>query len=327
MIESTSNHPAAATDPPPGLADRGVGLIKLAANWAIAAVSLAVIGGFVYWTVNLGTRDPHAVPIIRAMEGPARIAPDDPGGQRASHQGLAVNQVQSDGGVAAPAEQVVLAPSPGDPADEDQPLARAQKPTQDAPAQTTSSDGPADDSAQTTETATAEPSEEELDALEIVDSVVEREVAQELAETNPAMVPAAVIRGTSLSPRTSPRPKARPGGLQAELRDIEPTAAVVAPAVTGASTVSAVETVPPGTHLVQLGAYDRRELAANDWLGLLEKHPDLLGDKKRLILEAQSGGRRFYRLRAVGFGNIEESRTLCSALLARATPCISVTTR
>ena len=35
--------------------------------------------------------------IVRAMEGPSRVQPDDPGGQTASHQGLAVNAVQSDG--------------------------------------------------------------------------------------------------------------------------------------------------------------------------------------------------------------------------------------
>ena len=79
------------------VASSGLSALRMVANWVIAGVSLVVIGGFVYWTVNLGTRDPREVPIIRAMEGPSRVAPEDPGGRKARHQGLAVNAVQSDG--------------------------------------------------------------------------------------------------------------------------------------------------------------------------------------------------------------------------------------
>ena len=60
---------------------------------------------------------------------------------------------------------------------------------------------------------------------------------------------------------------------------------------------------------------------------LLEKHGDLLEGKDRLVIEAESGGRKFYRLRAAGFNSLDESRALCSALLARGTPCIPVTAR
>ena len=45
------------------------------------------------WAYRLGTRDAAEVPIIRAMEGPTRIQPEDPGGLRAAHQGLEVNSV------------------------------------------------------------------------------------------------------------------------------------------------------------------------------------------------------------------------------------------
>ena len=78
-----------------------VGMMKTAVNWGVAALSFAVIGSFVIWMVNLGLRDPHDVPIVRAMEGPSRVAPTDPGGKQALHQGLAVNSVQSEGGVAS----------------------------------------------------------------------------------------------------------------------------------------------------------------------------------------------------------------------------------
>ena len=45
-----------------------------------AAVFLALVAGMGLWSYRLGTRDAAAVPIIRAMEGPARVEPADPGG-------------------------------------------------------------------------------------------------------------------------------------------------------------------------------------------------------------------------------------------------------
>ena len=56
-----------------------------------AALFLGVVGAMGLWAYRLGTRDAAEVPIIRAMEGPARIQPEDPGGLRAAHQGLEVN--------------------------------------------------------------------------------------------------------------------------------------------------------------------------------------------------------------------------------------------
>ncbi|PKP63650.1 MAG: SPOR domain-containing protein, partial [Alphaproteobacteria bacterium HGW-Alphaproteobacteria-8] len=45
-----------------------------------AVVSLAVLGAVVVWAYNLGVRDAADVPVVRAVEGPARMRPDDPGG-------------------------------------------------------------------------------------------------------------------------------------------------------------------------------------------------------------------------------------------------------
>ena len=64
------------------------------------------------WGYKLAVRDIAGVPVIRALEGPMRVAPDDPGGSIADHQGLSVNDVAAVGSVAAPSERVVLAPKP-----------------------------------------------------------------------------------------------------------------------------------------------------------------------------------------------------------------------
>lgn len=300
--------------PTGGVTASGLSALRLVANWAIAAVSLAVIAGFVYWTVNLGTRDPHEVPIIRAMEGPSRVAPDDPGGRKASHQGLAVNAVQSDGSVEAPAREVVLAPEPDQLSDDDPTLGSTK---------TVASDEATKKPVQTAE---ADPeqkepkSEADLDALEIVDKVAEAAAEQDQANADPSLVPVRKIGGTKFSPKTSLRPQGRPSALATQVTDVERTASVEPVA-------NAVESVPIGTRLIQLGAYDSAELAQTEWAKLVDKHADLLEEKKRLVVEAESGGRKFYRLRAVGFNSLDESRNLCSALLARGTPCIPVTAR
>lgn len=294
----------------------GRNIVRTALNWGVAALSLAVIAGFVYWTINLGTRDPHDVPIILAMEGPSRVAPEDPGGKQASHQGLAVNSVQAEGGVADPSSTVVLAPEPATLAENDQPITNAAQPTNVA------AQAPADAPAPAPETQAAL-TEEDLDAIEIADQVAEQLAQQALANIDPATIPADNIRGTEFSPAASLRPQERPTALATEITAVQSTASTSAQP----NAVASVDSVPIGTRLIQLGAYDSAELANSEWAKLLTKHSHLLEDKKRLVVSAQSGGRKFYRLRAAGFNSLDESRALCSALLAVGTPCIPVTAR
>lgn len=267
----------------------GIGVMRMAMNWAIAGASLAVVGGFGYWAVSLGTRNPNDVPIIRAMEGPARVQPDDPGGEQASYQGLSVNSVQASNGVQPPPEKVVLAPEP-------QPLTQEDLPTATLTVQS-----------ETIPPKVAQPAPEKLAVLK-PESVPEPDAPRHIIDT-------------PYSPSASPRPSKRPQGLAAKITDVQPASALPTPKT------QAVDSVPLGTRLVQLGAYDSAELAEREWGKLFAKHGDLLEDKKRLIQAAESGGRKFYRLRAVGFASKEESRALCSALLARGTPCIPVTAR
>jgi hypothetical protein len=294
----------------------GISVVKMAMNWGVAALSIAVIAGFVYWTINLGTRDPHDVPIVLAMEGPSRVAPADPGGTQASHQGLAVNSVQSEGGVADPSNTVVLAPEPAQLAENDQPITNAALVSQ-AAAQQSTQQAVADPEPQVAQ------SEEDLDAIEIADQVAEQLAQQALANTDPTTIPRDNIGGSEFSPAASLRPQGRPTGLSTEITAVQPTASNAATQ----ENVATVDTVPLGTRLIQLGAYDSADLAKSEWAKLLTKHSHLLEEKKRLVVSAQSGGRKFYRLRAAGFNSLDESRALCSALLAVGTPCIPVTAR
>ena len=75
-------------------------------QWAFglgAVVSLALVAGLGVWGYKLTVRDVSGVPVVRALEGPMRVLPTDPGGKLATHQGLAVNAVQADSGIEASA--------------------------------------------------------------------------------------------------------------------------------------------------------------------------------------------------------------------------------
>ena len=66
-----------------------------------ATCSVALVLGLVVWGYKLAVRDVNGVPVVRALEGPLRISPENPGGDFAVHQGLSVNAVAA-AGTAAP---------------------------------------------------------------------------------------------------------------------------------------------------------------------------------------------------------------------------------
>ncbi len=283
-----------------------LGVARLAMNWIGAIASVALVIGLVYWVFNLGTRDPNDIPIIRAMEGPARTQPENPGGTQANHQGLAVNSVQSEGSTEKPAETVVLAPQQQSLTAED--LAQnelvAAKPVLRPEPEPKATPSP-----ETTEVVKVEePAPTIQDPSLIVESIV---IENE----------STVISSSEYAPLESPVPQSRPSNLSSR---IQAAVKVKDAEVTEPENISSV---PVGTRLVQLGAYDSETIAAIEWDALIGKHGDLLTGKKRLIQSAESGGRTFFRLRAMGFDGVEDSRNLCSALLARGTPCIPVSAR
>jgi hypothetical protein len=87
------------------------------------------------------------------------------------------------------------------------------------------------------------------------------------------------------------------------------------------------DSLPAGTRLAQLGAYESAEVARAEWDRISGRFGDYLEGKKRVIQRAESGGRTFYRLRAMGFADLSDARRFCSALVAGNADCIPVTTR
>ena len=76
-----------------------------------------------------------------------------------------------------------------------------------------------------------------------------------------------------------------------------------------------------------MGAFDSEEVAREQWDEMSRRFDDFMRDKKRIIQKATSGGRVFYRLRAMGFEDIADARRFCSALVAQNADCIPVVTR
>ncbi len=296
-----------------------------------AVMSLALVVGAGVWGYKLLSRDVSGVPVVRAAEGPMRIQPEDPGGEQASHQGLSVNNVAAVGAAGRPADRLILAPEPVDVSLDDMELSETGEDeelvTRNAEqAEALASDDEAVRLAAVTALADqiardAEPLselEEEIAALEPeTEALMER---QEEVEPEPAVVEERPKVEGGLG--RSLRPKLRPASYT-------PVEAAVASLTDTGATYKDIDpdTIPPGTRLAQLGAFASAEIAREEWQKLSETFGEYLEGKDRVIQKAKSGGRTFYRLRALGFEDLSDARRFCSALVAEKTECIPVVTR
>jgi hypothetical protein len=310
-------------------------------NVAGALVSCALIVGIGVWGYKLLVRDVSGIPVVRAAEGDMRVRPEDPGGQLAQHQGLSVNAVAAEGAAAGPADELRLAPQPVEISEED---AVTTAPTVATAPQEVASDATADIAAPAaTDIAAA------LEAGEVEDLVAQltagvtplselpaaateaaTEVVAVVTPTAARNVQAAATEAVSAvldapGVRQSLRPRKRPAGsaatvVPASLNVEESTPAPATQDVDAAS-------LPAGTRLAQLGAFDSEEVAREQWDQMNIQFGAYLSDKQRIIQRATSGGRVFYRLRAMGFEDIADARRFCSALVAENADCIPVVTR
>ena len=105
------------------------GIVQIAA----AAASVALLAGVGFWGYQLVMRDVSGIPVVRAVEGDMRVAPENPGGGVAAHTGLAVNEVAARGGAAPLEDVLLLAPTGSDLAPEDltAPLPKGEETTAD----------------------------------------------------------------------------------------------------------------------------------------------------------------------------------------------------
>jgi len=306
---------------PAGWAGQAVasGRMTRIVHLAGAGCSLALVIGLAVWGYKIAVRDVNGVPVVRAMEGPMRIAPENPGGEVADHQGLAVNTVAALGVAAPPPDRLVLAPRPLDLDPDD----RAGLSQPDSVAATSAA--PA---------ATLEPVAAAQPAVEAVvvpeenlgpdPDAVALALAEALAGTDAATE---IVTVPDAAPMIRPRP--RPGsiaGVQADGAMPSDLTEAVPVSATGLSEIDP-GAIAVGTRLVQLGAYDTADLARAEWVKLSSQFGDLMLGKSLVVQEAESGGRSFFRLRAHGFASETEARAFCTSMLAENASCIPVEQR
>ncbi len=281
-------------------------------------LSLALIAGVLVWGYQILARDVSGVPVVQALDDPMRRAPDDPGGRQAAHQGLAVNEVAAVGTVSAPRDRLVLAPPALSLTDEDAPSSVLAS----APAPDTAPEIALGSTSVSVTTLSENATEADILALaeQLTASAQPLTQLTPLPETphEPAPVIAEVAVPTGPGLAQSLRPRARPAVFN---RAVEPAA------VQASFDIEiAPSSIPAGTRLVQLGAFDSAEVARSEWDRLNGRFGDYMAGKKRVVQQATKAGRTFYRLRVHGFTDVADARRFCTALVAQNAACIPVLT-
>lgn len=362
------------------------------AQYAGAALSLTLIAGVGIWGYKLLVRDVTGIPVVRAMEGPMRAAPANPGGDIALHTGLAVNSVAAVGEAAPPEDRLLLAPPqmellPEDliaapavaAADADMPLpedgsvmaalemdgtsdaglyaltlsdtlsgAGQSTPVEPAPLTAEEVLALADQIAAGFTVGLSEPMQEDA-AIEEDAAFVEVVPVQDDAAAESSAVGLPGIQAAAAFPEDDDAEgfaglvaTTVPGVARSLRPSLRPTAAFAAVIATStpaqAANVASARLVPTpvsvntseiavGTNLVQLGAFESAEIAGQEWDRLRGRFSAFMAGKDRVIQQASSGGRTFYRLRAMGFDDVSDARRFCSALVAENAACIPVVVR
>ena len=98
---------------PARLRDRDgvLGRVARLTHYLGALVSVFLMVSLAVWGYRLVVRDVSGVPVIRAVEGDARVAPAEPGGELTDRTGLAVNNVAA-GAEPGRVDKVAIAPAP-----------------------------------------------------------------------------------------------------------------------------------------------------------------------------------------------------------------------
>ena len=216
--------------------------------------------------------------------------------------------------VEALADSVVLAPAPSTLSEEDLPMAQLT-PTKppDALPEVVLDQSPSFVGTSDTKLISAPAESEPTKAPSATDLAVAAALA-EVVEIEPTLASLTVETASGV-PSATPRPQSRPADRRV---------ASLGPVMDDTTGEILASSVPPGTRLVQLGAYGSAEVARTEWANALAQFGDYMVGKERVIQEAETGGRKFWRLRALGFESLADSRRFCAVLVSDGANCIPV---
>jgi len=273
------------------------------ANIVGSVISLVVFVGIIGWGAQTMLRDSSGVPVVQALDGPVRIAPEDPGGVLASHQGLTVNEVASSQGLVALEDRLQLAPRPINLQAEDQPTATLMAASTALQKNSTLNLMAPERLIAAEDLSTVDKTAEDLAATLAARTFIIQNISA-ADQAGSSMVSASAGLGLT----QSLRPRVRPAMFKV----------IPAPAAETSGEISR------GTPMAQLGAFGSQDNAMEAWTDLSERHGDYLVGKPHLILKAKVGGSIIYRLRVHGFTDSADARRLCTALNGQNAECYSV---
>ncbi|MDO5606518.1 MAG: SPOR domain-containing protein [Paracoccus sp. (in: a-proteobacteria)] len=298
-----------------------------------ALVSVVLLVGLVVWGYKLVARDVSGVPVIRATQGEARTAPDDPGGELARNGGLSVNEVAA-GVEVPPNAEIAIAPAPTGLEEDDIAMGELA----DAAALGAVADPLVPFSPERPVIAVSDADAAaglgagtDLASLGIVGEGVDMTTLAAEFETDPAAGPfAAEMAEAPVAPIAAARPAPRPASVAARAQSA-PAAATPSerPAIEQAVAEAVAETAPPranvasGAPVVQIGAFDSNAIANSEWGRISGRFSSLFSGKQQIVQTTQRNGRTFYRLRVAGFDSRDDARRFCAALIAEGTDCIT----
>ncbi len=313
-----------------------------------ALMSAAMIAGLGVWGYKVAVRNVMGIPVVQAQAGSMRVAPSDPGGDTAAHQGLSVNSVAAEGIAAPTTDRMVLAPRWVEISEDDAPGLTAEAPKEAPEPKLVQHLMPLNRGfAKREAVAALAGAPEAVEAASLVVDVLQEPasldldaLADEAGTSDPAVIAAlaaALSAGAEppadLAADVSPaitgrgipkslRPLARP-------QDVVARASLSADVGVPASDVKEVDlaSLAKGTRLVQLGVFKDEVAARLAWDKMDLQFGELLAGKGRVVEVAQNGGGTFYRLRAEGFDGEDDARRFCSALTAENATCIPVAIR
>lgn len=259
-------------------------------NILAAVSSISIFGILVWWGVTLSQLDPNDIPVIRKVNGPARISPDEPGGKQADHQGLSVNEVQSVNGVSKAVDKVYLAPKPRPFQAEDIAGLNREKPSDlnmkigQVPILKSQNISP--EIKFSSEQVNPEQSKFEENDSDDLDVKITSKI---LIEKNP------LIKNRSMVPQIRPK----------KLEII--------------STNSLSQNV-----IAELGKFDNDAVATVQLQNIKKVYSNLLLDKDLLIEEENDGSNIIYILRVESFENINDVENFCFEIRKQGTVCTPV---
>ncbi|MGH1425629.1 MAG: SPOR domain-containing protein [Pseudooceanicola sp.] len=324
-------------------ATEGIAIGKMV-NVTAGVLSLGLVIGIGVWGTRMVMRDVSGVPVIQAVTGEMRVRPTTPGGRPAAHQGLSVNTIAAVGEAGQVPDQLTLAPRPAELSDED--VATRKLPG--TPVNTGAASGKDRLGNVTVAAAGMTTAPSAIDALaeQLAAGAVRLTPTPTPAPTpTPEATPTSATGGTAdaAAPAVKParpkhglarslRPQMRPKMIAAAVasataKATKPDLASASSGATDGVANALAETIAPGTRLAQLGAYDSVATAEKEWTRLDGVFGDYMEGKTRVVQKASSGGRTFYRLRAMGFADISDARRFCAAFVAQKRECIPVVTK